>query len=110
MDNTFKVALICGGPSLERGISLNSARSVMDHTQSDAVSVIPFYVDKDKNFYEISKAQLYSNTPEDFDFKLSSHSTPLNLSQLKGALKSCDIVFSVIHGPFGEDGEIPKNA
>lgn len=30
---TLRVALICGGPSAERGISLNSARSVLDHLQ-----------------------------------------------------------------------------
>ncbi|MCI48179.1 D-alanine-D-alanine ligase, partial [Trifolium medium] len=27
----LRVGLICGGPSAERGISLNSARSVLDH-------------------------------------------------------------------------------
>ncbi|WVZ05487.1 hypothetical protein V8G54_018833, partial [Vigna mungo] len=29
----LKVGLICGGPSAERGISLNSARSLLDHLQ-----------------------------------------------------------------------------
>lgn len=29
----LKLGLICGGPSAERGISLNSARSVLDHLQ-----------------------------------------------------------------------------
>ncbi|PNX63419.1 d-alanine-d-alanine ligase family protein [Trifolium pratense] len=29
----LRVGLICGGPSAERGISLNSARSVLDHLQ-----------------------------------------------------------------------------
>jgi hypothetical protein len=29
----LRVAVICGGPSAERGISLNSARSVLDHLQ-----------------------------------------------------------------------------
>lgn len=29
----LRVGLICGGPSAERGISLNSARSVLDHIQ-----------------------------------------------------------------------------
>jgi hypothetical protein len=29
----LKVGLVCGGPSAERGISLNSARSVLDHIQ-----------------------------------------------------------------------------
>lgn len=29
----MRVGLICGGPSAERGISLNSVRSVLDHIQ-----------------------------------------------------------------------------
>lgn len=29
----LRVGLICGGPSAERGISLNSVRSVLDHIQ-----------------------------------------------------------------------------
>lgn len=29
----LRVGIICGGPSAERGISLNSARSVLDHIQ-----------------------------------------------------------------------------
>lgn len=31
----LRVGVICGGPSAERGISLNSARSVLDHIQVD---------------------------------------------------------------------------
>lgn len=34
----LRIGLICGGPSAERGISLNSARSVLDHIQ---VMLIP---------------------------------------------------------------------
>lgn len=32
-DRVLRVGVICGGPSAERGISLNSARSVLDHIQ-----------------------------------------------------------------------------
>jgi hypothetical protein len=31
----LRVALVCGGPSPERGISLNSARSLLDHLGAD---------------------------------------------------------------------------
>lgn len=31
VDPDIRVAIICGGPSEERGISLNSARSLLDH-------------------------------------------------------------------------------
>lgn len=98
--------MLCGGPSLERGISLNSARSALDHLSSDTVEVAPIYFDAHKRAYQISRAQLYSNTPSDFDFKLSKTGTPLGEQTLVKFLKSADIVFSAMHGPFGEDGEI----
>lgn len=34
----LRVAIICGGPSAERGISLNSARSVLDHLQVEILN------------------------------------------------------------------------
>jgi D-alanine--D-alanine ligase len=102
----FQLALICGGPSAERGISLNSARSLMDHLQSPYLKIIAIYVDRYKRFYQISPSQLYSNTPEDFDFKLHQTATALDLSKLKELLKTVDLVFPAIHGSFGEDGEL----
>ena len=38
----LRVGLICGGPSAERGISLNSARSVLDHIQVSAFLKLNF--------------------------------------------------------------------
>jgi D-alanine--D-alanine ligase len=102
----FKLAVICGGPSQERGISLNSARSVMDHLKSPYLEIIPLYVDYRKQFYHISPAQLYSNTPADFDFKLKDAADCLNPSTLGQVLQSVDLVFPLIHGSFGEDGEL----
>jgi hypothetical protein len=39
--NIFTIGVICGGPSPERGISLNSARSVLDHLASDNIIINP---------------------------------------------------------------------
>lgn len=102
----MKVGLLCGGPSLERGISLNSARSVLDHLASDNIQIVPVYFDHNKKPYKISTTQLYSNTPSDFDFKLQQTSIPLTTNSLVKLLKEVDIVFPVMHGPFGEDGQI----
>ena len=102
----LKVALICGGPSLERGISLNSARSVIDHLSREEVDIQPLYVDVFKNYYLLSKSQLYSNTPSDFDFKLQTMGQKLSEHELIRFLKTMDIAFPVIHGIFGEDGEL----
>lgn len=104
----FKLAVICGGPSLERGISLNSARSLLDHLQSPYLEILPLFVDFDKNFHSISTAQLYSNTPADFDYKLNRTGTALNLEETCAFLRNVDMVFPVIHGAFGEDGELQE--
>jgi D-alanine--D-alanine ligase len=102
----LRVAVLCGGPSPERGISLNSARSACDHLEGDDVEVVPIYFDSNTSAYNISRAQLYSNTPSDFDFKLKQISKPLEDRQLRALLKDVDIAFPVMHGRFGEDGGI----
>ena len=102
------LSLLCGGPSLERGISLNSARSVLDHLKGEDIDILPIYFDYKKRPYRISQAQLYSNTPSDFDFKLKYTATPLNDKALVRLLRRADIVFPVMHGPFGEDGGIQR--
>lgn len=102
-----RVGVICGGPSRERGISLNSARSVMEHLLGIGVEVIPFYVDHHERWYQLSPAQLYSNTPSDFDFKLQTVATPLDEATVERALRALDAVFPLIHGHYGEDGTLP---
>ncbi|XP_058737118.1 uncharacterized protein LOC131609444 isoform X1 [Vicia villosa] len=106
----LKVGLICGGPSAERGISLNSARSVLDHLQGDDLQVSCYYIDCNLNAHAISSARVYSNTPADFDFKLESlaQSFPTLADLAEHLAAAVDIVFPVIHGRFGEDGGIQE--
>ena len=107
-NSKLRIALICGGPSLERGISLNSARSVCDHLQDEQIEIIPIYFDHHKKPYQIDRGQLYCNTPSDFDFKLNQSGKPLSETALSKVLKNCDLAFPVMHGTFGEDGQIQR--
>jgi D-alanine--D-alanine ligase len=107
MDEELRVALLVGGPSEERAISLNSARSVADHLEGGGVSVSTIvYFDRMKRAYAIDRKMLYSNTPGDFDFKLSRVARPLSREQLRDLLRQADIAFPAMHGVFGEDGEV----
>lgn len=99
----LKIAILCGGPSLERGISLNSARSFLDHVKPLAVELTVFYLDLHQKPYLLTPGQLYSNTPADFDFKLKD---PLTQASWISLLKQMDLVFPLIHGPYGEDGTL----
>jgi len=99
--------LLCGGPSEERNISLNSARSVYDHLESDFdISIV--FINYDLKKYLINGGFLYSNTTSDFDFKLSNEGSILSESEFISKIKDSDIVFPVMHGKFAEDGQIQK--
>lgn len=98
-----KLGIICGGPSLERGISLNSARSAMDHIQAE---ITVYYVNPKQEVYLLDKQHLYSNTPQDFDFKIGSLAKPLTEEAWVSSMKTLDLIFPIIHGEFGEDGKL----
>src|SRR5687767_9081905 len=101
-----EIALLLGGPSEERGISLNSARSLADHLATPDISLAQvIYFDRRRQPFAISPGLLYCNTPSDFDFKLSLEGRPMTRPELAERLRSVDIAFSAIHGEFGEDGE-----
>lgn len=104
----LKVGLLCGGPSRERGISLNSARSVLDHLQAPDVEIRPIYFDLEEQAFELLPKQLYSNTPSDFDFKIEEIGRSLSDESLIEKLRAVDIVFPAIHGAFGEDGRLQQ--
>jgi D-alanine--D-alanine ligase len=79
---------------------------VCDHLDADDIEITPVYFDSAKRAYEISRGQLYSNTPSDFDFKLQTSGRALAAPQFRALLKGVDLVFPVMHGLFGEDGGI----
>lgn len=104
----IRVALLCGGPSRERGISLNSARSALDHLHSAAIEIVPVYFELENRPYAISLSQLYSNTPDDFEFKIETLGEPLPGEKLIEHLRETDVVLSAIHGAFGEGGPLQR--
>jgi len=103
-----KIAIVCGGPSAERGISLNSARSLYDNFDKDIYDIELIYFNPKLEPFRISPTQIYSNTPLDFDYKLKHDGNVLSKDELKTLLQKVDIVFPAIHGFFGEDGQLQR--
>lgn len=98
----MRIFIVFGGPSLERAISLNSARSLADHLYAFDVAQSWVFVSENKTFHFIDKKWLYCNTVEDFEFKLTDG---LSWEKFERHLTDDDIIFSALHGAFGEDGE-----
>src|SRR3989338_2914967 len=73
------IGIICGGKSAEHDVSVESAKNIMAAI--------------DKNKYKISKLKI--------DKK--DRGAPL-LEKIKRLIGKSDVIFPVLHGPFGEDG------
>lgn len=95
-----KVGILFGGKSVEHEVSIQSAKNVYRSLDKDKYDASLIYIDKSGKWY------LY---PE--KYLLESSFLNKNTSKVKGKRisnieLSVDVIFPVIHGPFGEDGSI----
>ena len=109
-----KVIIFLGGPSSERDISLDSARTFFDSLWNEIpesqISLV--FVSQDKGFYELSPSWLYANKIDDFSRQTNSYDNldqdlkKLDESSLYRLVMAGDALCSFIHGEFGEDGKL----
>jgi D-alanine-D-alanine ligase len=88
------IAVIGGGYSKEKGISLKSAKTVFENIDRNKYNVYKIQIDKDGwfGFDENDNKQLINRT--DFSFDINGKKTTI------------DCAFIVIHGTPGEDGKL----
>jgi D-alanine-D-alanine ligase len=110
-----RVAVLFGGRSAEHEISCLSARSVIDALDPDRIEVIPIGITREGRWHRLSgPPALPSETgrmPEVTDrsgtaVELAGEGTTSELVAADGSREPIDIVFPVLHGPFGEDGTV----
>lgn len=92
----IKVALIFGGKSPEHPISIISAKSVFKNIDRERFDVELIAITKKGDFFTGEGA---------FNFLEKGDKSGVMRTDC-GIFKSFDVVFPVLHGPFGEDGTI----
>lgn len=110
-----RVGLIFGGRSGEHEISIRSAASVVGNIDLDRYSVVPIAIDRSGHW--LGPADSAKLLPEDIQDRLDANGdagsyglladTAFNgLTALSGQHShiGLDVIFPVLHGPFGEDG------
>jgi D-alanine-D-alanine ligase len=119
----LRVGVIFGGRSGEHEVSIRSAASVIDAIDRQKYDVVPIAISREGKW--LSPAAAFQLLPANAQSLLPatiasghqgavailgdpSHSGLLSLEQSDGALTSqkLDVVFPVLHGPFGEDGTL----
>lgn len=107
----LRVAVFFGGPSSERDISLDSARTFYDAIRFliRPENIQIWYVEFDRRFSRVDEKWIYANTIEDYlqsrDPSEFSRQFGIGANALVTELEGCDALFSFIHGIFGEDGQ-----
>jgi D-alanine-D-alanine ligase len=94
-----RVAVIMGGRSSEHDISLASARSVLESLDPDRYEVRPIEIGRDGQ-WELGPARGQSELAK------GGEKLPVPLNGSPQPFEGVDVVFPVLHGPFGEDGTV----
>lgn len=110
MQTLIRVGVLMGGKSDEHDVSLMSAVSVMKHLDQSKFSIIPvgisrrgYWINLLESWTSLGEAFFEEAALEALIVKADLESTQ---KALQGLTLDMDVVFPVLHGPFGEDGTI----
>ena len=95
-----RIAVILGGRSSENAISLASAASVVDALERSGNEVVTIEIDRSGRW------QLETLESGSADIESGSEIARLPSREVAAKLTDVDVVFPVLHGPFGEDGTV----
>ncbi|CAM2067696.1 D-ala D-ala ligase C-terminus [Sulfidibacter corallicola] len=102
-----RVAIFFGGPSNERNISLDSARTFFDSIRKsmDERLISLVFIGPDLTFHRLESQWIYSNTIEDFE----GLDLPAYTAEARDRLlRETDVLCPIVHGEFGEDGALSR--
>ncbi|MHC4636254.1 MAG: D-alanine--D-alanine ligase [Planctomycetota bacterium] len=113
----LKVAILFGGKSAEHEVSLQSARSVYKAIDKDKYEIVLIGIDRRGRWYLTEDSQLLEGSENGglTDSKGGSDAVSILPGEDEGQLRinsnsksvgKIDVVFPVLHGPFGEDGTV----
>jgi D-alanine-D-alanine ligase len=116
MNKKINVAILFGGKSAEHEVSLQSAKNVFEAINREKYNVIFIGIDKKGRWLLNDGSKILLNSENPKLIKLNKKSDPValvpqssgkisNLTKDESNLK-IDVVFPILHGPFGEDGTV----
>ncbi|MFA6520324.1 MAG: D-alanine--D-alanine ligase [Candidatus Paceibacterota bacterium] len=107
MAKRLKIGVLFGGKSAEHEVSLQSARNVIDALDKNKYEVIPIGITKDGRWLLSNTSNYLLNSTNPKLIKLNT--TNKEISPLNDEVRTrekIDVIFPVMHGPFGEDGSM----
>lgn len=100
----IKVAVIFGGTNTEHEVSLVSASAVINNLSKDKYEIIPIKITKENSWITPAELQASYN-PVKGQKLITAEKFIYSINNILVA-NQIDVVFPVLHGPYGEDGTI----
>src|SRR5687767_5632174 len=99
----LRIAVLTGGRSSEHEVALNSARSVIESLDPGRYETVTVEIGRD-GAWQLPRAgqgELARNGGSS-----AAELVPVSAGRVPETLREVDVVFPVLHGPFGEDGTV----
>jgi D-alanine-D-alanine ligase len=100
-----RLAILYGGRSAEHQVSVVSARSVMEALDPDRFEVVPIAITRDGAWLLPDRSPLELAASDGALPEVEPAGRELAVRPEEG-VSGVDVVFPILHGPFGEDGTV----
>ncbi|HET7517627.1 MAG TPA: D-alanine--D-alanine ligase family protein, partial [Actinomycetes bacterium] len=100
-----RLAILYGGRSAEHQVSVVSARSVMEALDPDRFEVVPIAITRDGAWMLPDRSPLELTASDGTLPEVEPAGRELAVRPEQG-VSGVDVVFPILHGPFGEDGTV----
>jgi D-alanine-D-alanine ligase len=106
VNERIRVAVLLGGKSSEHEISLASARSVLEALDPERYDAVTVEIGRDGR-WELGTGESDGSVAETLPVPTAQvPATRVPATRVPATLGEVDVVFPVLHGPFGEDGTV----
>jgi D-alanine-D-alanine ligase len=117
MQKKTRVAVLFGGRSAEHEVSLQSARNVIEAIDKEKYETVLIGIDRNGAWFLNDDSMSLLNSDNPRLIALNECQSPVSLipgeqagilinPQSPAAMQAVDVIFPVLHGPYGEDGSV----
>ncbi len=103
----IRLGILFGGKSAEHAVSIQSAKSIIEHLDQDKYDVLPIAIDTEGEWHFLKSSDFFQSIEGKTLPSYHPVGDEIPLVFLPKLLReTIDVIFPILHGPMGEDGTV----